>query len=46
MQILGPGNINALVRKAQELNIQKEDIVQFVQLPNGFVLIYFGDGRK
>lgn len=42
MQILGPANINTLVREAQELNIKKEDVVQFVQLPNGFVLIYFG----
>lgn len=46
MQILGPGNINTLVRKAQELNIKKEDVVQFIQLPNGFVLIYFSDGRE
>lgn len=42
MQTLGPANINTLVREAQELNIQKEDVLQIVELPNGFVLIYFG----
>lgn len=42
MQILGPANIKTLVREAQELNIQKEDVVEFIQLPNGFVLIYYG----
>lgn len=42
MQILGPGNLNSIVREAQELLIKREDVVQFVELPNGFVLIYFG----
>lgn len=42
MQILGPGKISSLVKEAQELLIKREDVVQFIELPNGFVLIYFG----
>ena len=35
-------NINKIVAGANELGIQKEDIVDIVTIPNGYILIYFG----
>lgn len=35
-------NINKLVAGANELGIKKEDVVDIVTIPNGYILIYFG----
>lgn len=42
MKILKANNLNALVKGANELSIKQEDIVQFVTIPNGYVLVYYG----
>ena len=35
-------NISKLITGANELGIQKEDIVDIITIPNGYILIYFG----
>lgn len=35
-------NISKLISRANELGIQKEDIVDIITIPNGYILIYFG----
>lgn len=35
-------NINKLVSGANELELKKEDIVDIIAIPNGYILIYFG----
>lgn len=42
MRYVGPATINQIVKTAQDLLIKREDVVEFIQLPEGFVLIYFG----
>lgn len=43
MKILGPANnIATLVKGANEKEIKKEDIVEILSIPNGYMLIYFG----
>lgn len=42
LQIIQASNINKLVSGANELGIQKDDIVDIVTIPNGYILIYFG----
>ena len=42
MRILKADNLNSLVRGANELSIKQEDIVQFVTIPNGYILVYYG----
>ena len=45
LQTVQASNINKLVAGANELGIKKEDIVDIVIIPNGYILIYFGNGR-
>lgn len=35
-------NINKLVIGANELGLTKDDIVNIITIPNGYILIYFG----
>ena len=42
MKTIGPGNINQIVAEVNNKGISKSDIVDIVQVPNGFILIYFG----
>lgn len=42
MRLIQAENLNQLVKKANELSIEQEDVVQFVTIDNGFILIYFG----
>ena len=35
-------NINQLIAGANELELTKEDIVDIITIPNGYILIYFG----
>lgn len=44
MQILGPtANLKTIVREANDLLIEREDVVEFIQHKDGtFSLIYFG----
>lgn len=35
-------NINKIVAGANEIGIKKEDIVDIITIPNGYILIYFG----
>lgn len=41
-QTIQASNINKLVSRANELGIKKEDIVDIITIPNGYILIYFG----
>ena len=41
-QTIQASNINKLVAEANELKLKKEDIVDIVTIPNGYILIYFG----
>ena len=43
MLMLGPtNNLKVLIKEANDLLIKKEDIVDIVTIPNGYILIYFG----
>lgn len=42
MRLIQAKNLNQLVKGANELGIKQEDIVQFITIDNGFILIYFG----
>lgn len=43
MKTLGPApSIARLVKGANEELIKKEDIVEILPVPNGYMLIYFG----
>ena len=42
LRTIQAANINKLIARANELGIQKEDIVDIVTIPNGYILIYFG----
>lgn len=42
LQTIQASNINKLVAGANELKLKKEDIVDIVAIPNGYILIYFG----
>ena len=44
-QTIQASSINKLVAGANELCLKKEDIVDIVTIPNGYILIYFGDER-
>lgn len=35
-------SINKLMSGANELELKKEDIVDIITIPNGYILIYFG----
>ena len=41
-QTIQASNINKIVTGANELGLKKEDIVDIVTIPNGYILIYFG----
>ena len=42
MRLLKADKLSTLVKGANELYIKQEDIVQFVTIPNGYVLVYYG----
>lgn len=42
MRLIQAENLNQLVKKANDLGVKQEDVVQFVTIDNGFILIYFG----
>lgn len=42
MKFIKATSVHKLVAGANEMKIQKEDIVNILQLPNCYVLIYFG----
>lgn len=42
MTATNPGTINQIVREAREKMIKREDVVDIIQTPNGFILVYFG----
>lgn len=37
-----PGTINQIVKEAREMMLKREDVVDIIQTPNGFILVYFG----
>jgi hypothetical protein len=41
MKTIGPGTINQIVFEVNNKGISKSDIVDIVQVPKGFILIYF-----
>lgn len=42
LRIIGPGTLNQVIKDANENLVQKEDIVEFITLPNGYILVYYG----
>lgn len=42
LKMLQASSINKIVTGANEIGIKKEDIVDIVTIPNGYILIYFG----
>jgi hypothetical protein len=42
IKIIGPGTIRQVVNDANTKNVKKGDVISFVQVPNGYMLIYFG----
>lgn len=42
LRLIGPGTINQVIKDANEHLVQKEDIVEFITLPNGYILVYYG----
>ena len=42
LQTIQASNINRLIAGANELEITKDDIVDIITIPNGYILIYFG----
>lgn len=42
IKTIGPGNINQIVAEANRIGVSKGNIVDIVQVSNGFILIYFG----
>lgn len=42
LKVIKAPNIDRLISGANELGIKKEDIVNIITIPNGYVLIYFG----
>ena len=42
LRLIGPGTLNQVIKEANELLVKKEDIVEFVILPNGITLVYYG----
>lgn len=42
LKMIGPGNLNQVISEANKNDVRKGDIVDIIELPNGFVLIYFG----
>ena len=40
-KIIQASNINKIVAGANELGLKKEDIVDIITIPNGYILIYF-----
>ena len=42
MKTIGPGNINQIVAEANRIGVSKGNVVDIVQVSNGFILIYFG----
>lgn len=41
-QTIQASNINKLISGANELELTKDDIVDIITIPNGYILIYFG----
>ena len=39
---LQASSINRIITGANEMGIKKEDIVDIITIPNGYILIYFG----
>lgn len=42
LKTLQASSINRIIAGANEIGIKKEDIVDIVTVPNGYILIYFG----
>lgn len=42
LRVIGPGTLSQVIKEANEQSIQKEDIVEFVVLPQGVFLVYYG----
>ena len=43
LRIIGPGNLNQVVKEANDLLVKKEDIVKLMDFKNeSFVLVYYG----
>lgn len=42
LRVIGPGTLNQVIKDANENLVQKEDIVEFISLPNGYILVYYG----
>ena len=42
LKTLQASSINRIIARANEIGIKKEDIVDIVTIPNGYILIYFG----
>ena len=42
LRLIGPGTLNQVIKEANELLVKKEDIVEFISLPNGYILVYHG----
>ena len=42
LKIIQASNITQLIAGANELSLTKEDIVDIITIPNGYILIYFG----
>lgn len=42
LQTIQATTISKLIAGANEIGIKKEDIVEIVTIPNGYILIYFG----
>lgn len=41
-QTIQASNINKIVAGVNELGLKKEDIVDIITVPNGYILIYIG----
>ena len=42
LRVIGPDTLNQVIKESNEQSIQKEDIVEFVVLPQGVFLVYYG----
>ena len=42
LKTLQASSINKIIAGANEIGIKKEDIVEIITIPNGYILIYFG----
>lgn len=42
LRLIGPGTLIQVIKDANENLVKKEDIVEFINLQNGFILVYYG----